>query len=73
MKHIEHNFHSVVRVMPQGQNFYFPNEVMWHIKSKGMVSRTGYKKKFHLLVNLATLEWGQRSNIIKLLQEHGDL
>ena len=60
MKHIERYFHSVVRVMPQGQNFNFPNMVMWHIKLKGMVSTTGYKKKIHPMVNLATLGWGQK-------------
>ena len=47
IKHTEWVFHSVVWVMPQGENLgvknsIFPNMVMWHIKLKGIVSRTGY-------------------------------
>ena len=30
----------------RGQNFYFLNMVMWHIKLKGVSSRPGYTKKF---------------------------
>ena len=52
IKNIELDFHSVIWVMPRGgtwgcfqgvKNLILPNMVMWHIKLKGMVSRTGYK------------------------------
>ena len=34
--------------------------VMWHIKLKEMVSRTGYKNNFYPRVKLVTLGWGQK-------------
>ena len=33
-------------------SIFFPNMVVWHIKLKGMMSRTGYKLKFHRMVKL---------------------
>ena len=43
-----------------GQNFYFfPNMVVWHIKLKGMVSRTGHKLNVHPVVKLVTLRYSQ--------------
>ena len=62
-KHIRRDFHSVPWVMPQGwdlgrpggQNFFFSNIVMWHIKSTGMMSRTECKLNFHPRVKLVTL------------------
>ena len=42
-----------------GQNFIFPNMVMWHIKLKGIVSRTGYKLNVHTMVKPVTLRWSQ--------------
>ena len=42
-----------------GVNFFFPNMVVWHIKLKGMVSRTGYKLNVHPMVKLVTLRYSQ--------------
>ena len=36
-------------------SIFFPNMVVWHIKLKGMVSRTGYKLNVHPMVKLVTL------------------
>ena len=38
---------------------FFPNMVVWHIKLKGMVSRTGYKLNFHPMAKLVTLRYSQ--------------
>ena len=35
-----------------GQNFFFPNMVMWHIKLKGALSRTGYNVLVYCLLLL---------------------
>ena len=43
-----------------GSNLFIPNMVMWHIKLKGMVSRTGYKYNFYPRVKLVALGWGQK-------------
>ena len=40
-------------------SFFFPNMVMWHIKLKGMISRTGYKLNFHRMVELVILMYSQ--------------
>ena len=45
-----------------GQNFYFLNMVMQHIKLKGMNSSPGYTEKFYPIIILVTLGWGQRVN-----------
>ena len=53
-KHIRRDFYSVAFVMPQGWDFgalgcqggqqtFFSNMVMWHIKLTGMTSRTIFK------------------------------
>ena len=42
-----------------GVDFFFPNMVVWHIKLKGMVSRTGYKLNVHPMVKLVTLRYSQ--------------
>ena len=63
IKHMEHDFHSVSWVMPQGwafevlgvKNLIFQNMVMWQLKLKGMKSRIGNKQLFHLMVKLVTL------------------
>ena len=47
------------------KNLIFPNMVMWHIKLKGMLSRTNYKKLCHPMVKLVTLGGVKRSNTIK--------
>ena len=39
--------------------FFFSNMAVWHIKLKGMVSRTGYKLNFHRMVKLVTLRYSQ--------------
>ena len=39
--------------------FFFPNMVVWHIKLKGMVSRTGNKLNVHPMVKLMTLTYSQ--------------
>ena len=41
-----------------GSNF-FQNMVVWHIKLKGMTSRTGYKLNFHRMVKLVILRYSQ--------------
>ena len=41
-----------------GVNF-FPNMVVWHIKLKGMMSRTGYKFNFHCMVKLVIARYSQ--------------
>ena len=38
---------------------FFPNTVVWHIKLKGMVSRTGNKLNVHPMVKLVTLRYSQ--------------
>ena len=38
---------------------FFPNMVVWHIKLKGMVSRTGKKLNVHPMVKLVTLRYSQ--------------
>ena len=38
---------------------FFPNMVVWHIKLKGMMSRTGYKLNFHRMVKLVILRYSQ--------------
>ena len=43
-----------------GQKFYFLNMVMWHVKLKGMRSRTRYIETFHPMIKLVTLGWDQR-------------
>ena len=59
---IRRGFHSGARAMPQGrdfealgcpggQNLFFPNMVMWHIKSTGITSRT--ECKFGINANVA--------------------
>ena len=55
----------------RGQNLFFPNMVMWDIKLKGMVSRTGYMLTVHPTVKLVTLRWIQLSIIIKFPREYG--
>ena len=47
------------------KNLIFPNMVMWHIKLKGMVNRTGYKSNFQTRVKLGPLRGVKTSNIIK--------
>ena len=42
-----------------GVNFFFPNMVVWHIKLKGMVSRTGYNLNFYPMAKLVTLRYSQ--------------
>ena len=42
-----------------GVNFFFPNMVVWHIKLKGIMSRTGYKLNFHRTVKLVILRNSQ--------------
>ena len=42
--------------------FFLPNMVLWHIKLKGMVSRTGYKLNVHPMVKLVTLRYSQWVN-----------
>ena len=39
--------------------FVFPSMVVWHIKLKGMMSRTGYKLNFHRMVKLVILRYSQ--------------
>ena len=39
--------------------FFFPKMVVWHIKLKGMVSRTGNKLNVHPMVKLVTLRYSQ--------------
>ena len=39
--------------------FFFPNMVVWHIKLKGMMSRTGYKLNFHRMVKLVIARYSQ--------------
>ena len=39
--------------------FFFQNMIMWHIKLRGMVSRTGYKLNVHPMVKLVTLRYSQ--------------
>ena len=41
------------------RHFFSPNMVVWHIKLKGMVSRTGYKLNVHRMVKLVTLRYSQ--------------
>ena len=41
------------------QNFNLLNMVMWHIKLKGMISRTGYTDFFYIRIKLVTFGWGQ--------------
>ena len=55
IKHFEWDFHFEAWVMPKGRdlecflggggvkNLILSNVVMWHIKLKGIMSRTGYK------------------------------
>ena len=43
-----------------GQIFNFLNKPMWHIKFKGMISRTGYTEKFYPRIIPVTLGWGQK-------------
>ena len=38
---------------------FFPYMVLWHIKLKGMVSRTGNKLNVHPMVKLVTLRYSQ--------------
>ena len=38
---------------------FFPNMVVWHIKLKGMMSRTGYKLNFHRIVKLVIARYSQ--------------
>ena len=38
---------------------FFSNMVVWHIKLKGVVSRTGYKISVHHIVKLETLRYSQ--------------
>ena len=38
-----------------GQKFNFPNMVMWHIKLKGMIDRSGHKRYIYPRVKLGTL------------------
>ena len=67
---ISRDFHSVTLVMSQGCDFgaqgspggggqkcffFFLKMVMWHIKPRGMTSRTKCKKTFHPRVKLVTL------------------
>ena len=73
IKHINKDFHSVTWVMPQlwdlgelgGQKFNFSKHamVMWHIKLKGMVSRTGYKLKFSPDGQTGNLRVGSKGQI----------
>ena len=39
--------------------FFFANMVVWHIKLKGMMSRTGYKLNFHRTVKLVIARYSQ--------------
>ena len=66
-RHIEQDFYSVAWAVSQGWDFgvlgcqkliFFKQ---YHIKMKGMMSRTGYNKKKHPRVKLVTLGWGQIS------------
>ena len=38
---------------------FFPNMVVWHIKLKGMMSRSGYKLNFHRMVKLVIARYSQ--------------
>ena len=40
-------------------SIFFPNMVVWHIKLKGMMSRTGYKFNFHCMVKLVIARYSQ--------------
>ena len=40
-------------------SFFSPNMVVWHIKLKGMMSRTGYKLNFHRMVKLVIARYSQ--------------
>ena len=60
------DFHYVAWVILQGVglgvacgSIFFPNMVVWHIKLKGMVSRTGNKLNVHPMVKLVTLRYSQ--------------
>ena len=47
--------------VPRGSKIiFFSNMVMWHIKLKGMTSRTECKQHFHHRVKLMTLGQGQK-------------
>ena len=54
-------------------SIFFPNMVVWHIKLKGMMSRTGYKLNFHRMVKLVIFFLVNRLIIIKFLRESGVL
>ena len=43
-------------------SIFFPNMVLWHIKLKGMMSRTGYKLNFHRMVKLVIVRYSQKVN-----------
>ena len=40
-------------------SIFFPNMVVWHIKLKGMMRRTGYKLNFHPMVKLVIARYSQ--------------
>ena len=40
-------------------SIFSPNMVVWHIKLKGMMSRTGYKLNFHRMVKLVIARYSQ--------------
>ena len=61
LKNKRMRFHYVAWVVLQGWDLglrgvnFFLNMVVWHIKLKGMMSRTGYKLNFHRMVKLVIL------------------
>ena len=62
----EMDVHYAVWVILQGValgvawgSIFFSNMVVWHIKLKGVVSRTGYKLNAHPMVKLVTLRYSQ--------------
>ena len=54
------DFLSILSNLLNSLSTIFPNMVTWHIKLKGMVSRTGYKLSFHPRFELVTLGWGKK-------------
>ena len=42
-----------------GQKYNSMNMVMWHIKLKGMSSRSGYTENFYPRIKLVTLGWSK--------------
>ena len=54
------DFLSILSNLLNSLTTIFPNMVTWHIKLKGMVSRTGYKLSFHPRFELVTLGWGKK-------------